>query len=134
MALTKEKACEGALESLDMIWNAVSNAATSWAERPTMAPNVATMNIQTVIINEVRDIGSFAAAVKEEAIKDLLGDLTTKLEAYKNSVRGGGVVNATELVRTWKKAVRGMIADIVKAVPSAKATDRYVHLMDRFAA
>jgi len=133
MALSKEQACEDTLESLEMVWNAVSKAADSWAKEPGVASNVATMNIQTVIIHETKDIQSFAAAVAEEAVKDLLKDLTTKLAAYKNAV-SKGVVNATELVRTWKKAVKGMITDIVTAVPAVKQTDRYVRLQERFAA
>jgi hypothetical protein len=134
MALSKEKACDDTLESLDMVWNAVSSASTSWAERPAMQPGVATRNIQIVVKNEARDIKSFAAAVKEEVIKDLLNDTAIRLEAFTRAAGGGGIVNAIELVRTWKKAVRGMIADIVKAVPAVKQTDRYVRLMDRFAA
>ncbi len=120
MAVTKEQAYTVVLNSLNSAWTAISRSADDWAKHPKMAGATATTPVQTAINTAVRSIREIEKQLlRGSTERSIVEDIGTRLEAFKNVLVKGGLLNATELVEQWKNSVEKIMDDILEKAPEA---------------
>jgi len=134
--VTKLRAYQFALDALNNVWTVVSDVSDLWAREPSLRGAAATNPVQRAINEAIKGITTNIGALEstEKKARSTLGDIATRLEEFMKELASGRILNAVELVTSWKVTVERMLGDIAAQIPELVRTPLYRNLSKKLAA
>jgi len=126
------------LDSLNKIWEALSNAVDAWEKNPNMQLRLVSTPITVAIKGTVKDITKHSLPREDAQLQAVLNRIVEKLQLFatqlivseKQKIFG----SPNELLNAWERTIKGILEDIMRAAPAVKEQPAYVTLIGRFAA
>ena len=136
--VTKTQSYQVALDSLNNVWDTISDSVDIWRESPKMTLKQVTTPVQraaTTAVKEIRVIEKQLAPA-EAVAQSIMDVIAARLEAFSGilAMKDASILSAEELIKVWRRSVVKILKDVAEQAPEIKNVKTYIALMDRLAA
>ncbi len=136
--ITKIQAYKVALDSLNNVWDTISDSADMWRESPKITLKQVTIPVQKAIATAVKEIkvNSKQLADAETVAQSIMETIAARLEAIRSTLaeESAAIISAEELIRVWRRSLVKMLNDVSEQAPDIRKLGAYIALNDRLAA
>ncbi len=136
--ITKTQAYQVSLDSLNNVWDTISDSADVWRESQRLELKQVTVPVQKAIATAVKVVrqNEKQLAAAETVAQAVLDVIAARLDAFGKtlSMEAASILSAEELIKVWRRSVFKIIQDVAKQSPDIKKIGAYTALIDRLAA
>ncbi len=136
--ITKTQAYKVSLDSLNNVWDTISDSADMWRESPKLTLKQVTTPVQKSAATSAKEIRAIEKqlAPAETVAQSIMDVIAARLEAFSGilAMKDASILSAEELIKVWRRSLVKILKDVAEQAPEIKKIEAYIALNDRLAA
>jgi len=136
--ITKTQAYKVSLDSLNNVWDTISDSADMWRESPKLTLKQVTTPVQKSAATSAKEIRAIEKqlAPAETVAQSIMDVIAARLEAFSGilAMKDASILSAEELIKVWRRSLVKILKDVAEQAPEIKKIGAYIALNDRLAA